>query len=53
MIVMIIQTLNEWLKQYGYVWIDGQEHLSKSIVSAASAQVQIQQLLAKGVIKHA
>ena len=48
-----MKTLSEWLKDGGYVWIDGQERMYKGMVSATTAQVQIGQLLGQGAIKYA
>lgn len=48
-----MRTLNEWLKIYGYKWVDGQERIYKAMLTAGSAQAQIQQLEVEGAIIHA
>jgi hypothetical protein len=45
-----MKTLNEWLKTYGYKWVDGQERIYKAMLSAPAAQTQIHQLVAEGVV---
>ena len=47
-----IQSLNQWLKYYGYVWVEGNEEINKAQIDANTARNQIYTLLAKGAIKH-
>lgn len=49
---MKTKTLNEWLKHWGYKWVDGQERIYKAMLTEPSAQVQIQQLEAEGAIRR-
>lgn len=45
-------TLNEWLREFGYVWVEGQERIAKGMITNQEAQVQIAELLAEGAIKR-
>jgi hypothetical protein len=44
------RTLNEWLKEFGYKWQDGQEHLYKALMDRGTAQLQIDQLVSQGAV---
>jgi hypothetical protein len=45
-----VQTLNEWLREFGYRWVDGKERTNKAMLDRAAAQIQVDQLVLQGVI---
>lgn len=50
---MDTKTLNQWLREYGYAWVAGQEQMHKAMITKPNALIQIQQLLDSGAIKRA
>lgn len=46
------KTLNEWLRDYGYVWVEGQERLQKGRISMGEAEHEINQLEQEGAIRR-
>lgn len=45
-----VKSLNQWLRQYGYHWQDGQEELIKGEMTEAEANATITRLWQEGKI---
>jgi hypothetical protein len=43
--------MKEWLQQFGYTWMPGQEQMFKGEMSYGEAADQINQLLRQGAVK--
>lgn len=48
---METKTLNQWMAQFGYGWVDGQEQLMKGELTYNDAADYIGQMLRQGAVK--